>query len=374
MPNLLAQLNSLQGSYSGAFVLFWGLMLIACAGVWLLEWRKNSVASQIESVMFWAFGLAMVAFAALRPIGIALDDLAYLEIFKTVCPSLECGQWIQSPRDWGWYTLTGFLKSFWPGPRVMLMIAALALVIKLWVVFKLSKRPLLALIFFTGVFYQAQDITAFRVSLSLAAFMLAIYLLVRHHPIFGGGALFIPGVFHKQALLSPLLLLSVILRRWYTVFVVLAVLPICLLFLGLSHQGYREIIPYQNLPWVQLVIQQGLDSYIAAGQAGFYDKIRIMPYSYLSLIALVIFGARAVFLSDRTLFQYCAMSMVITCWLTWLFAGWQEPQARFFEYFALPAVLLVGNFKNNVWVNGAVIAVSALFVVRYNVLHPLLSG
>lgn len=355
-------------------MLFWGCMLIACIGVGALEWRKTPHSSKIESGLFWVFGLALVAFAALRPIGIARDDLAYLEIFKTICPTLECGQWIQSPRDWGWYSLIGFLKSFWPEARVMLVIAALAVAIKLWVIFKLSKRPLWALLFFTAVFYEVQDLTAFRVSLSLAIFMMAIYLLIKRHRFTGFLAIFTPGLFHKQALLAPLVLLSGILNRWYTVFVVLTILPIGLLFLGVSYQGYKEIILYQSLPWLQPIIQQGLDSYIAAGQAGIYDKIRIMPYSYLPLIALMVCCSKDIFSTNKDLFRYSAMSMVITCWLAWLFAGWQEPQARFFEFFALPTVLLVGNFSNKALINFAVIFVAAVFVIRYNVLHPLLIG
>lgn len=374
MANVLELLYAYKGTYSGAFVLFWILILIAWAGLGVVEHRKDQLSIQLENGVFWVFALAMVAFAALRPIGIARDDLAYLNIYNTVCPTLSCGQWIQGTRDWGWYSLVGLMKSFAPGSRVMLLISAVAALIKLWVIFKLSRRPLLALLFFTGVFYQVQDLTAFRVSLSLAVFMVAIYLLVKRHRFTGVLTVVLTGLFHKQAVLSPLILLSGIMRRWYAVFALLAIVPICLLFLGISYQGYREILPYQNLPWVQLFVQQGIDSYIAIGQSGGYDQIRIMPYSYLPLIALMVLFSKNVYFADRDLYRYCAMSLVITCWLTWLFAGWQEPQARFFEYFALPTVLLVGNFKNSLLPNLGVIMVSAAFVVRYNMLHPLLNG
>lgn len=347
-------------------------MLIAWVGLGIVGRRNAWLSIQLEKAIFWVFALTMVAFAALRPIGIARDDLAYLNIYNTVCPTLSCGQWVQGARDWGWYSFVGLLKSIWNDPRVILCISAVAAIIKLGIIFKLSHRPMLALLFFTGVFYQVQDLTAFRVALSLAVYMVAIYLLVKRHRLMGTLALFFTGVFHKQAMVSPFILLSGILRCRYVVFVLLAMLPICLLFAGISYQGYREILPYMNLPWIQPIIQQGIDSYIAIGQSGGYDEIRILPYSYLPLIVFIVVFSKNVYLADRDLYRYCAMSFVITCWLTWLFAGWQEPQARFFEYFALPTVLLVGNFRKSLLTNLGAIAVSAVFVVRYNVLHHLL--
>lgn len=340
MHNALEMLLILKGSYSGAFVLFWSFILVGCVGLWVLATCHAELSIKLEHVLYWTFAIGLLAFAVLRPMGIARDDPAYLEIYTTVCPTLTCGQWVQGERDWGWYSYVGLLKSIWPSPRVMLWVSAVAAMAKLWVVFKLSRRPMLALLFFTGVFYQVQDLTAFRVAFSLAAFMLAIFLLIRQRYVLGGLAVLTPGLFHKQAVITPLILISGILSRWYAVFVLLAILPICLLFGGLSYKGYEEILPYLHLPWVQLLVQQGIDSYINLGQSGAYDRVRIMPYSYLPLAALILFFSKDVFLKNKILYKYCAMSFVIACWLTWLFAGWQEPQARFFEYFALPSVLL----------------------------------
>ncbi len=232
----------------------------------------------------------------------------------------------------------------------------------------------MALLMFTAVFYQAQDLTAFRVSLSLAAFMVSIYLLSHRLRLIGSLSTFLTGFLHQQAFLSPLILLAGILRRRYSIFVFLAVTPICLLFLGFTFQAYMEIRPYQNLPFIDSVIQQGLRPYIAMGQSGTYQNIRIMPYSFLPLILLVVCYSRYVFTSNNDLYRYCAMSFVVCCWLTWVCAGWQEPQARFFEFFALPAVLIVGNFRSSLASNLGVVVVSAVFVMRYNVLHPLLTG
>lgn len=374
MPNVLELLYALKGSYSGAFVLFWGSMLIAWAGLCVVERRKDRLWIQLEYVVFWVFALAMVVFAALRPIGIARDDLAYLNIYNMVCPTLSCGQWVQGARDWGWYSLVGILKSYWGDPRVILLISAAGLLAKLWIVFKLSRRPMLALLFFAGVFYQVQDLVTFRVSMSMVCFMVSIYLLSRKQRLIGALSTFLPGFVHQQAFLTPLILLSRILNKRYVVFVVLTLLPLGLLLMGFTFQAYTQILSYQDAPFVKSLIAQGLRAYIAIGNSGAYEKIRMMPYSYLPLILMMVYFAKDVFSTNNELYRYCAMSLVISCWLAWLCAGWQEPQARFFEYFALPTVLLVGNFRNSLLSNLGVIVVTVVFVVRYNILHPLLTG
>lgn len=374
MLNVLELLYVLKGSYSGAFVLFWLSMLIVWAGLGIVGRSNARLSIQLETATFWVFSIAMVAFAAWRPIGIARDDLVYLDIYKMVCPTLSCGQWVQGPRDWGWYSLIGFFKSFWDEPRFMLWLSAIALLIKLGVVFKLSRRPLVGLIFFAGIFYQVQDLTAFRVSITMAIFMVSIYLLSRKQWLIGSLSTFLCGFFHQQGFLSPLILLSGILTNRYIVFMILTLLPIALLLTGFTVQAYMQIASYQDVPFVQFLIAQGLSSYIAIGKSGAYENIRVMPYSYLPLILVIVYFAKDVFSTNNDLYRYCAMSLVIACWLAWICAGWQEPQARFFEYFALPTVLLVGNFRNSLVPNLGVVVVAAVFVVRYNILHPLITG
>ena len=76
----------------------------------LPEWRRLNV---FETYAYWFLAILLVLFSMWRPIGIALDDGSYLELFKTICPTFTCGKWVQGSRDWGWYSIVGFLKSFW---------------------------------------------------------------------------------------------------------------------------------------------------------------------------------------------------------------------------------------------------------------------
>lgn len=122
------------------------------------------------------------------------------------------------------------------------------------------------------------------------------------------------------------------------------------------------------------VLKGVISSYVSITQVENYHKIRVLPYSYIPFAFLVIGFSIDVFKSNKNLYIYCAMSFVVACWALWVFAGWQEPQVRFFEYFALPAVLLVGNFRGDFFRFLSLVFVSGVFVVRYDVLHPFLLG
>lgn len=370
MFQIFEALKNLQGSYSGAFVLFWGVMLVACVGVRAIESSKSSIATKVETTLFWLFGLAMVVFAALRPIGIARDDLPYLDIYNTVCPTLTCGQWIQGTRDWGWYSLVGLLKSVSPTPRVMLGIAALALLMKLWVIFRVSRAPLMALLLFTGVFYEMQDLTAFRVSLSLAFFMFAIWVWMARGSLLGGVSLLLPGLFHKQGFLSVGLILAPLFKRWYWVLVVSMVAPVVMLW-TLDKPVLPAWLISQEDMLMQHAVQQGLDSYLSGQAAGLFKADRLIPIVFYPLIGLGIWLAKDVFLLNRRLYSLIASSMAIACWLMWLFAAMTPAQVRFFEFFMLPMVLLAGCAQRS-WINISALAiVSGVWLVRHNVLHPL---
>jgi EpsG family len=360
------------GPYAGALILFWGItVLLAAVG---LAIQTKPLAVYFESFAFWVLAIILILFAAIRQFGIAPDDLAYLEIYKGICPSMDCKQWIQGSRDWGWYSLIGLLKSLWDTPRTLLFVAGIAAVIKLWVIFKLSSRPLWALLCFVPIFYLVQDLTALRVSWALAFFMLAIYWLSRRHRIIGSLTLFLPGLIHLQAIISPMIFVAAMLRTRYYIFALLAVTPPLLVLMGLYPLLYKSNIASWEAWTSYPVLKDVISDYIAVTNAENYHQIRALPYTFIPLILLIVGFSVEVFKNHRSLYIYCAMSFVIACWSLWIFAGWREPQVRFFEYFALPAVLLVGNFRAG-WLQFlSVVLASGVFVIRYDLLHPFLLG
>lgn len=358
----------LQGSYSGAFIVLWSICVVL-TGI-SLSTQKKSWSSHFAGVAYWLLALMMIGFAACRPIGIARDDLNYLEIFNNVCPTLICSQWVQGVRDWGWYSFVGLIKSFVADPKVMLWIGAAGLLIKFAVIYRLAKQPLFALILFCGLFYEVLDLTALRIALASTVFMVGLWLLIEGRTVLGGIVASICGLFHKQAFVAAFVLLGSMLRLRYSLFFALAIFPILMLLIGW----------YPDLPVLakrlgtntanSFLFQHGLDGYIGRNYTGW----RAVPIVYYPLVILAIWLARDVFLENNRLYAYASMSVVLAAWFLWGFASLPDVQVRFFDFMILPVVFLAGACRFDWWRFAGVVAVSGIFVVKYNILHPLLTG
>lgn len=372
MINVLELLYSLKGSYSGVFVALWSAcVLVTAIGVSV---QKKPWSRYFETLAYWILALLMVAFAAYRPIGIARDDLAYLEIYNGVCPTLACGQWLQGLRDWGWYSLVGLLKSLVADPKVMLWIGAAGLLVKFGVIYRLAKEPLLALMLFTGLFYEVLDLTAWRVALASTVFMIGFWLLAEGRTRLGWVVTLASGLFHKQAFSAALVLPGLVLRHRYYWLIVLVTLPIAMMLIGWYPDIPAIVQRYGGDVISSLAVQQGLDAYIGKKAASGYLDWRIAPIVYYPLLALSVWLARDVFTQNNRLYAYTSISVVWAAWSLWGFASLPDVQVRFFDFMILPVVFLAGACRFDWWRLSVVVAVSGIYVVKYNVLHPLLTG
>lgn len=367
MPNFLELFFALKGSYSGAFVALWGSCALLTA-VSVLAQKKTWV-SQFDAIAYWTLAILMVVFAACRPIGIARDDLGYLEIYNGVCPTFSCGQWLQGSRDWGWYSLVGVLKSLWADPRVMLWLGAAGLMVKFSVIYCLARHPMLALVLFTGLFYEGLDLTAWRIALASTIFMVALWLLIEGRKTVGWLVTLSCGIFHKQALMSPLVLLGPMLQQRFIWLPLFAIPPLVLMF-----SGYLVDVPalLQQLgveSLTKFAIEQGLDGYI-----GNYSDWRVIPLVFYPLLVLCGWLAWDTFHLNKGLYGYSAAALIGSCWVLWAFASMPVAQVRFFDFLVLPVIFLAGNCRIDLWRFSGVVFVSGVFVVKYNVLHQLLIG
>ena len=373
MLNYQNLLILLKNSYAWGFVLFWFLMLVGCITLWVLETRQGSPFRKLEISLYWLFGLVMLVFMAFRPFGIARDDLPYLEIYKTICPSVACGQWLQGVRDEGWFSTVGLLKSFYSDPRVMLWIGAVGLLIKLAVIFNLARKPLFVLLLYVGPYYQVQDLTAWRVSLALAFFMTAIWLLVRTRHYWNTWALLVCGFFHKQAFLAPMILMGVFLRQKQFLFSFLCLFPTVLVLLGL-YPHLHTIASHVGENIQEIALSQGLDAYIGAKMSGEYVGWRQAPiivYPQIMMTLWLLLKARP---DSEQLDAMLIGCLVMACIFLWAFASLPTAQVRFFEFFMVPTVLLAGTRRLNGYELLGVMIVSGLFVAKYNLVHQLIGG
>lgn len=351
-------------------MLFWLAMVAVCTCLYIYESRNGPFSRKIEDSIFWAFGFLMVLFAAFRPNGIARDDKPYLTIFETICPTLTCQVWVQGDRDMVWYSLVGILKSFSPEPQVMLFLAAMGLIVKLFVIYKLVKRPLIVLVFYTGLFYQIQDLTAWRVSLAIAAFLSAILLIVWQSKYRNSWVLFLCGLFHKQGYVAPLILLGVFFRKNRKLLLALCLIPVGLLIVDVYPKLHLLSALIED-DIQRLIIAEGLDGYIDAKNKGVYQGWRNAPITVYPFILLILWFVILEHLKNNHLDAMLVGCVLIACLFLWVFASLPVVQVRFFEFFMVPTLLLVGMSRLRWFEFAGVILVAGIHVAKYNVVNQI---
>ena len=321
---------------------------------------------------FWAFGAAFIAYSALRPLGAGVDDIyGYAtDQFVRVCPTFSCGTWIQGDRDQAWYSLVGLLKSIDPSPRVQLLLVATGLGLKLWVISKLTQHRSLALLVYEACFFVIHDITALRVSLAISVYFGAFYLLVQHRGFQGGLGLTVNGFFHKQAFVAPLLFFG----RWIPwsrrgAFFILV--PMGLLMLGI-YPGDAIFKWAISLPGGPDVVNALFGAtYVAGKLAGAYDQVRIWPVVAPPTVLLAVWLIRD--LEPKSLvFKYSATSVLLAVLFLWGYAVIPEVQLRFWHFFLVPIVFIVGNARLNRLKLAAILVLAGIYNVKYTTLHDLL--
>lgn len=361
-------------SYSTIFVSLWCLAAASCAYFLFSYNREVGKNCGAHNYFYILFSVLLVLFAAFRPIGVSRDDINYLDIFNTICPSISCEKWVQGSRDWGWFSAVGLLKSIWLDPRVMLLLSACGLIVKLWVIYRICRQPMMALLLYAGVFYQILDLTQFRVSLASTFYFVSFYFLYRGKFLVGGALTLFAGLFHKQAFISPLILIGKKLRIQHSMLVVLCSLPIVMMLLGFYPEIPKIIKAFYSDNASGSFFTQGLEMYLESKAAGYYEGWRVAPIVYYPFIALALFLSKDILIEDETLYGYISIGILSGAWILWGFASLPDVQTRFFEFMMMPVVLLAGLCRFDLLRFGTVSTVSGVFIVKYNILHQLIVG
>ena len=346
-------------------------VLASCSLMFLRIPEKER--DQYDRCLFWGASALLVAFATFRPLGVGVDDFGgYANVqFDMTCPAFECGQWIQGERDQGWYSLVGLLKSFYPHPQVALWLSGLGLAVKLWVIDRLCRHRSLALLFYIACFYIIHDITALRVSLAISVYLLGFYWLVQGRLRWGAGWLAVNGFFHQQAFVAPLLLAG----RWLPLTPQRAqlglLLPLVLLVMGV-YPGDALFHWLMGSGWGRSLVSLLLHGYESYKLAGTYDHTRLWPVVAPPALFLAAWLIGDLFDRHRVLFQYTATSLIVAALFLWGYAVQPDVQLRFWHFFLVPIVFVIGNVQLTRWKLVAILALSAVYLLKYTVMHDLL--
>lgn len=320
----------------------------------------------LDRTAFWILGSGLFLFTLARPVSLARDDIAYLDIAQSICDINECGLLIQGHRDWLWYLSIAVFKAFLSNEQSLMALASVGVAIKLLVIDQLCKQRLLALVLFIPLTYIQYDLTQLRAGLAISWYFVAVLFLIKNKTWLSSSFLASNFLLHSQALPSILLLPFTWLnqRQW--------ILPITVVgFLALIYTGF---FPSFELMQQLHIAKSGADAYLAMNASGEYINVKIFPLGYLPILAFGLWLCRGNNPQKNRLCRIVGASILLAIFLAWLFSFNPTIQTRMFELYIAPLVLLAGNIGSNKTKLVGTIALSGILYIRLEWLHDWIIG
>ena len=335
-------LNEISAKFLGLPTLFssftlvgFGFMLTLGLLAICFSWKWFVYREHVDRTLFWVFGVLLIAFAVFRPIGLARDDLAYVQILNSTCPTVDCANATFATKDWIWYELIRVIFPYLSGDLIAaLVVSGLGVLVKLIVIDQLCRQRLLALLLLIPLSFVQYDLTQLRAGLATSWMLLGILWLARSQIWLGSAALLTNLAVHFQAIFSPGLLMYRIfgLSRW--------VLPIGILaLLGMVYGGMYPNAA--NTHW--LLDFERTAPYYKDLTFGLYAGTKALPIGYLPILAYGVWLCFSVGAEHRRMANIIAASLFLAMSLAWLFVVIPTMQGRLFDFYVLPIVLLAGN-------------------------------
>lgn len=353
-------ISTLYAPFSAGAFCFMGLLLVAAIFTSLIHRvHRNSV----DLILFWMFGIILSLFAVFRPIGLALDDPAYIEILNTLCPVSDCSNGSRIDRDYIWYWLVRLGLTYWSGGLdVALLLSGLGVIIKLFVIGRLCRERLLALLLLVPLSFIQYDMTQLRAGFASAWMMLGIYFLVRSQVFLGGLTLSLNFMAHSQAIFSPGLLAYKIIgsKRW--IFPLSTILFLWLIYLRLSPDpSFISSIGLMPQSAIYLLEEDNFGS-------------KAFPWGYLPILICGVWLWSSAFSREQKIPNIVAASLLVGLMLAWFFASIPVIQTRLFDFYALPLVFLAGNVGNSKLKVGLISLLAIFLYVRLELVQDWILG
>lgn len=321
---------------------------------------------KLDQRIFLALGGCLLLFTLCRPIPLSRDDAAYIDIAKSICAFNDCGPILQSSRDWLWYFGISLLKSIASNERALMALATVSIAIKLFIIDRLCKQRLLALILLIPLIYIQYDFTQLRAGLAISWYLIGILFLIKGRLLLSGGFMGSNFILHAQALPSIALLPIAWLNRKKWLLPVLIILFTCLI--------YVELFPNFSFMEKLHILNTGANPYLALTASGEYANVKIFPLGYLPILGYGLWLCWGINPQKDWIVRSSGASIALAIMLAWFFSFNPTIQTRMFEFYIAPLVLLAGNIgSSKIKLIGTLILASILYI-RLEWLHDWILG
>jgi hypothetical protein len=337
----------------------------------LFSHRKHKAT--IEVFIYWACGIIMILFAALRPLGSAIDDKFYYKIIGQSCSDPRCILDSLLQRDGLWHFTIKIFQLLGFNIYSPQLLSSIDLTIKLAIIYRLTHKRILALYAYLTIYYIMYDITALKASFSMMFYMLTLALLAQKKYYLSLAPMLLSGLAHFQGFIVPVILAIGKTYKNKLYFFLIGLAPIILLFSGFypTDDLLKEALTVPALS--HLINPKGIDIELAAKALDkhVHGSSRI-AISTLLLYLLALVLSCLDFDKKNTLIKYSSLSVLLAGCLIYMYAFSPPAQFRFASYLLLPSIFLIGAKKTNKLGIYLTIIIGALHTAKYNIIHQSL--
>ncbi|WP_233138281.1 EpsG family protein [Mucilaginibacter sp. MD40] len=224
--------------------------------------------------MYWFCVLLLLTIVCFKPIGSYPDDISYLDLLKYFrtdnLPEENQG------RDYIYYYLAESLSFIMGDKAALISISLISISIKCFVIGKMSKYSLTALLVYIAFCVQLIDLTALRTSLSTAFIFLAIYYYSKKGYVRSAFYYICSFLSHIQTLLIlPIFFMLHKVLYKYRYFIIV----------GSVAFGLLKLFPFGDLTTTGFA---PLDLYLTQLHNGLEEKINLLRLSTIAALFLII--------------------------------------------------------------------------------------
>jgi hypothetical protein len=320
------------------------LALLALTSI-VLSVRGHSSAS--TRWLYAIYSAPLVVFTAVRPFYLMRDDEGYL--YRFAHSSFEEVMTIEvwTGRDPLWPLVISSVKLLWNDPRSMLIVSAVVLAAKLYLLYRIaSHNKLLILFMYSCIFWPLHDLTQLRASMAVMFFLLFIHMQSNAKKPTQFMCLLGSFASHAEALPTFLLI-----KKSRSIspnqFVAYLASILALLLFGL----YPDLSTLSDLFLSRDsgdYLYSSYEMYHLRALAGNYEQFRDVPV--ILIISLVVYGFLAREIRNESSLgrvQLAFRSIALGATLAFLFAAVSDVQVRFYEFFFVAGLVLAGMVRTS---------------------------
>lgn len=334
-------------TYDLFFLLLHGVFLFLLIGSVIFQLIRND---RLRRYLYISLSIICILMAMFRPFGTNKDASNYEIHAEQTCKLTECESIQVADYDVGYFLFLSAAKVFFDGQQAILCLAGLALAIKLFVIARITSYSVLSLYFYFCVLFLTHDVSALRVSMALAFYLLALYLITKERIKSGVIAYGVAMLTHFQAAVAPMaqLMNAMIGRRYWLAIILVVVSQLAVV----SHLAPVSLMINLLMSEDELRLSQNL----------FVDsstfEIKTTNVLIIMLLLMTVFPLKRT-VHKNMILGYCFSSVVVGYMFYWLFTGVPIYPDRIVQFFWVPLSILVslGKFHSPTFVTTIMVGV-----------------